>query len=361
MVLSVLLSISLGIAPSGLATFTEDSIGLKTINGREFIMHRIEKGETLFSLSRRYQTSVALITKHNKLQANDLAVNDTIFILHTAPSMRTHVVQEEETLFSLSQRYGVSTNDLIRWNNLSDTRIDIGQQLMIGRKTTTATSSVKTHEVRKGETLYSLSRQYGIPLDSLKKWNNLNSHAISINQQLALTRPKQANPVTEHKVAERVASAGAKKSELVTEVVKRPISSDGRVSVGKKTIPAPGEKPARGEKTMQVTVERSKKDKANTTANSKGFTEIKESGIASLIDRGGKTNKYLALHPTAPTGTILTVKNEMTGQTVFTRVVGKLPNTGNNKNIILRITHAAYKRLGGVNDRFPVQISYMPD
>jgi LysM repeat protein len=358
MALSVLLSVSLSIALPGNSPM--DSIGLKTINGREFIMHRIKKGETLFSLSRRYHTTVAHITEHNKLQANDLAVNDTILILHTAPSMRTHVVQEEETLFSLSQRYGVSTNDLIRWNHLSDTRIDIGQPLMVGRKTDPSASGARTHTVKKGETLYSLSRQYGIPLDSLKRWNGMDNYAISINQKLVLARPSAPAPV-HHAVAEAYPEADpdpGKTTEPVNEVTKGPVSGNTH-PVTHKTIPAPVVPPSLEEKTMQVTVERPAK--ADTTANRKGFTEIRESGIASLIDRKGKTKKYLALHPTAPIGTILTVKNEMTGQTVFTRVVGKLPNTGNNKNIILRITHAAYERLGGVNDRFPVQISYMPN
>jgi hypothetical protein len=50
----------------------------------------------------------------------------------------------------------------------------------------------------------------------------------------------------------------------------------------------------------------------------------------------------------------------MNNLSVFVRVVGKLPNTGVNDKITIRITQTAYESLGGINDRIPVEISYIP-
>ena len=54
------------------------------------------------------------------------------------------------------------------------------------------------------------------------------------------------------------------------------------------------------------------------------------------------------------------VKNEMNNQTVFVRVVGTIPNTGDNAKVILKISKKAYDRLGAVDSRFPVELSYIP-
>jgi rare lipoprotein A (peptidoglycan hydrolase) len=85
-----------------------------------------------------------------------------------------------------------------------------------------------------------------------------------------------------------------------------------------------------------------------------------ENGMAEMIDPKADTNKYLALHKTAPVGTIMQVKNAMNGQVVYVRVIGKLPETGTNNNVVVRISKKAYQKLGAVDQKFRVEVSYMP-
>jgi len=89
-----------------------------------------------------------------------------------------------------------------------------------------------------------------------------------------------------------------------------------------------------------------------------GFTEVLENGLAQVIENSKDTRKYLALHKTAPAGTILQIKNEMNNLRVFVRVIGQLPDTGNNNKILLKISKAAYDRLGAIDSRFPVVVTY---
>ena len=54
------------------------------------------------------------------------------------------------------------------------------------------------------------------------------------------------------------------------------------------------------------------------------------------------------------------VRNEMNGQEVFVRIIGKLPDTGENRNILIKISRAAYDQLGAIDARFRVTISFIP-
>ncbi len=79
----------------------------------------------------------------------------------------------------------------------------------------------------------------------------------------------------------------------------------------------------------------------------------------SAVD--AQTNKYLALHRTLPIGTQLEVRNLMNNFKVYVKVVGKLPDTGVNENIVVRLSGSAYETLGVVDPRIRVEISYFKE
>ena len=81
--------------------------------------------------------------------------------------------------------------------------------------------------------------------------------------------------------------------------------------------------------------------------------------MAELIEGTEGNRKYLALHRTAPVGTILKIKNEMNNREVFVRVMGKLPEgAGADSKTVIRISKSAYDRLGAIDPRFRVQVTY---
>ena len=126
-----------------------------------------------------------------------------------------HVVKQGETLYSISRLYAVTVNDIATWNQLGDSPIRIGQELIIAEPLTVPTETpeavateVETkapaaaqnaiHTVVAGESLYSLSRKYGVTIEELRTWNNLPGSALSIGQQLHVTAPAPtAETVTE--------------------------------------------------------------------------------------------------------------------------------------------------------------------
>jgi rare lipoprotein A (peptidoglycan hydrolase) len=57
-------------------------------------------------------------------------------------------------------------------------------------------------------------------------------------------------------------------------------------------------------------------------------------------------------------GSVIRVKNEENNLTIFARVVGVLPETGDNSKILIKLSQAAFEQLKGVNARFPVEVLY---
>lgn len=96
----------------------------------------------------------------------------------------THTVQKGETLFSIAQQYQVSVADLREWNNLSGNEIEEGQVLVI-RETVAAGDSL-IHTIQEQETLFSISKQYGVSIAELRTWNNLQENTLEIGQKLVI-------------------------------------------------------------------------------------------------------------------------------------------------------------------------------
>src|SRR5690606_32179375 len=176
-----------------------------------------------------------------------------------------------------------------------------------------------THKVAQGQTLFSIAQQYGAKVEDLKAWNGLSSNTLSLGQSLKVGKDTKSSVPT-------VISSPAKE----TVAVKAP-------SGGSSASSAP---------------------KVNTASSSTAYKNIKETGQAEVIDGTGNHKKYLVLHRTAPVGTIMRIRNEANDVTVFARVVGVLPNTGDNNKLIIKVSKAAFDQLKAVNSRFPVEVSY---
>ncbi len=110
-----------------------------------------------------------------------------------------HYVKKGDTFSNIARKYNISLADLYKLNNLEDfDTLSIGQEVVVGYKGTsssvnnnsfeqdTYSDSGEYHTVKGGETLYSISREYGMSLDALKSLNSLDSNTLSIGQKLRL-------------------------------------------------------------------------------------------------------------------------------------------------------------------------------
>lgn len=92
-----------------------------------------------------------------------------------------HVVSKGETLFSISRMYGVSISKICSQNEINKSDVlKIGQQLTINKNS----SNQEDYIVEKGDTLYAISKKLGVSVQRLKELNGLNSNIIKIGQSL---------------------------------------------------------------------------------------------------------------------------------------------------------------------------------
>ena len=101
-----------------------------------------------------------------------------------------HKVTKGETLGSIARKYGVTVKQLVSWNNLSNPdALKLGQNLKVGTtKSSSTSSSAKTHTVSKGDTLGSIARKYGVTVKQLIEWNKLsNPDALKLDQKLKVS------------------------------------------------------------------------------------------------------------------------------------------------------------------------------
>lgn len=317
----------------------QDSTGTEIINGKIFVIHQVGEKETLYGISRRYGTTVDSILLYNPTADGGLEIGQILKVPYVpkqprkAPAGGTiHVVAAKETMFSISQAYNVSIDEIRQWNNLTDNSLSIGQELVIKKgssqkETPQATAAKGIHIVAAKETMFSIARQYNVSIQQLKDWNKLEGNEISIGQELRVSPPQNEPVKTSTTVTTPVVAA-------VSESKKDPVTQ------------APPPKPEVKEQTIRI------------TESVKNSDEISQSGLAELIEGTEGNRKYLALHRTAPVGTILKVRNEMNNREVFVRVMGKLPETAMTDKLVIKISKSAYDRLGAIDQRFRVEVTY---
>jgi len=294
--------------------------------------------------------------------------------------VKPYKVQAKDTWSSISKKSKVSVAFLMTVNEGID-NLKTGQIINIPLEETVSTKEIKEtaevqpapapvkesryqepvyHTIKKGETLYGVSKRYNQPVANVRKWNDLAGNDLKIGQKLIVNYTyrykkeaavKEPAPVIATKVAE---NETATKHEPVTSnretkentgiVAPKTASTD-------KLIASTDKNAAYGEEKITESITK--------PAGSRIIRPVTETGVASWIMDGDiNQNKYYALHRNAPVGTIVKVTNRMNGKYVFVKVVGLLPDTGDNDNVIIKISQAASNKINVLDSRFQAELSY---
>lgn len=343
------------------AEFPVDSLGIETVNGQTFVIHQVEEKETLFAISRRYRTTVDAILQYNASAGSGLEIGQILKVPYTKPTARpvggiVHTVAPKETLYSISRTHQVSVDDIRRWNNLTDNSLAVGQQLVIRKSTAVAVltqqpvqqerpapiSRKGVHTVQAGQTLFSIARENNLSVDDLKEWNGLGGNELKVGQILYLAQPER------NAVSVRGEELPVAHERTPVQQPEPPARENPQVKNPVEKTPPQVRSQGTGQSAESIRISESLKT----------GDEIIEGGLAELIAGTDGNRKYLALHRTAPMGTILKVRNEMNNREVFVRVMGKLPDTALTDKLIIKISKSAYDRLGAIDPRFRVEVTY---
>ena len=165
----------------------------KEDNGAVFY-YTVEKGDSLYSIARRFGVTVQEIIDANNLVSNTLSVGQSLIIpgisagddLETVPT--TYTVEKGDSLYSIARRFGVTVNDLKNANSLTSNLLSVGQVLIIptDESNTPINPSYTTYTVKMGDSLWSIANRFGTTVDTIKSLNNLTSNLLSIGQVLQI-------------------------------------------------------------------------------------------------------------------------------------------------------------------------------
>ncbi|WP_238395774.1 septal ring lytic transglycosylase RlpA family protein [Pontibacter pudoricolor] len=335
LLLALLLSPVLSLSASATTHVAlRDSVGVERRNGKFFVKHKVEPKETLYALSRKYGVPVAKIVESNPTVEASIRVDQIVLIPRNAPLSAAA-------------------------NSVATTTPKTPAATASNRTFTVNNKGEKIHVVEAKQTLYSISRMHGVSVESIKTWNNLADNNIEIGTGLIVGKgavPTANKPVYVPEVDDEVEKATATTPVAAPVTPKNtPASTTKTTTTTASANPATASTPAESIPTVSE-----REEEAGATETAAGVKKVIENGMAEMIDPKADTNKYLALHKTAPVGTIMQVKNSMNGQVVYVRVIGKLPDTGTNNNVVVRISKKAYQKLGAVDQKFRVEVSYMP-
>jgi len=244
-----------------------------------------------------------------------------------------HQLEAKETYFGLSRHYNIPVKQIIAANGNKSLKVgDTVQIPMDSHESATTTNAspqvtqqqpsqtpvlaqgeYTAYKVGKGETLFTISKRFIISVESIRRANGLTSDSLKVGQILKI--PNKELPPPPPKMSEIVVS-----------------DTTGTDTEG---------------------------ENVEIPANRYGIREMTEKGIGVWIDdlnqEGGS---MLALHKTAPIGTVIKITNPMTNRTTFAKVVGKFADTAETKNAVIVISKSAASLIGVLDRRFQVEIAY---
>lgn len=178
-------------------------------------VHVVEQGDTLGGIALKYEVSIQQIKDWNDLESDRIFQGQRLTI-RSPLEVETYVVRSGDTLLEIASRFSISISSLRELNDIHGDRIYPGQTLRLRRPDMEAPEP-KTHVVAEGETLWRISRRYGLSVSEIKEINGLESETILPGMTLNLGKTAEAQAAEEAEEAEE----GEEEEEGFEYVVQR--------------------------------------------------------------------------------------------------------------------------------------------
>ncbi|MBE8720964.1 DPBB and LysM peptidoglycan-binding domain-containing protein [Sphingobacterium pedocola] len=245
-----------------------------------------------------------------------------------------HKLNPKDTYYQLGRQYNVIVKDIMDANNKKNLRVGDTVKIPRGRATSVTSAAgvavpsankddsnpastdprdiLTEYKVGKSETLYAIARRFGTNVNDIKRINNLTSDSLREGQMLKIPN-----------------------GDLPEPIVEKPIE-------------------------VPIIIEQHQPiDDSDFKPNKYGIREKQEKGIGvwmENLESDGQSN--LALHKTAPIGTVLKITNPMTRNVTFAKVVGKFADNADTQDAIVVLSKSAASFIGALDRKFQIEITY---
>ena len=166
--------------------------------------YTVKAGDTLYGISNHFGVSVTDLAELNGIQGSNLNIGTVLKIPTSGGSnpnnMFMYTVKAGDTLYKIATKYNTTAQKIIDLNYLKSTNITPGQVLRIPETYTKEEDmympSYTNYIVKRGDTLYSIARDNNISVDTLIKDNSLTGNTLNIGQILKIRIPSTGSDTT---------------------------------------------------------------------------------------------------------------------------------------------------------------------
>jgi LysM repeat protein len=319
-----------------------DSVGVEKVGDKIFVLHKVNNGQTMFAVVREYGVTIQALRDANPGMKDQIQSGQTIRVPYIARTAKKGAKKNEAKAEKTESKAEVTENKA----EVKESKPEVKETKPVEKPVatpaepqpaavTTAAPSVTVpgagsgvavapngiHTVEAGQTLYRVAVKYGVLMSDLRKWNNLSDDNLKDGQQLIVSEKageKSAAPVVTPHAAPKNEAA----KEAVPEKVVKPVEEAAapKIAAGKRKS---------------------------------------ESGLAEVIETDESTSKFLGLHRTAPIGALVEVLNEFNQEKIIVRVIGRIPDTSINDDIVIKLSSRAFEKVSPNSKRFRAVVSYL--
>lgn len=319
-----------------------------------FIIHKVKQGETMYSIAKMYNVPIDVIYKNNPSLSSDILkidtelripkkLNNTINVKqnstqNTAPKYDTilHKVKPKETMYAISKFYKVSIDDIKKWNNLqtTDLSMDALIKIVLSKNTinninstnlTAFLNNQETNKILGNKNDTSLKPEKIITTTEYQNPTPPIKTQVETKIQPTTTKPDIAPPSTTNTVNTTI-STNTLDTSNSNQLAKIPLTLAEQFSI---------------------------QNKNNKT------TKIKATGAPMNTSDLSINNTFFALHKTAKIGSIIKVKNLENNKVSYAKVIGKLPDIDENKNIVVRLSLGVRKTINMGNGKAYLEMDFI--
>lgn len=303
------------------------------------VLHAVKSGETLSMLAKKYHTTVGDIMRANDMNTKSiLKIGKKIKI----PTASSASVKKEETKKNAAK--SSSTKQTARLKKDIDATI---------------------HVVEEKETLYSISKKYNVTVAQLIQWNSLHNDNIHPGQKLVIipeTKEQVANNTAvdaDKTVEKKTASPVQQQTVVVTEnkPAEKQVTSETEInkSPEKNVLQASNANNSQ-ENESAVNPKNAGTEGYFAAMYQDGKNELSGEAATLKTASGWLDKKYYVLINNIDAGTIVRVNAN--NKSVFAKVLGPLPDVKEDNGLLLRICNAAATELGAADSKFAVTVNY---
>lgn len=198
---------------SFLVVSAQENTPIQVINGKKYYIYKVESKNTLYSISKRFNVEQETIINENPEIKDGLKPGQELKIpvagvakevektpSNTKENFTIHKVEQGQTLYAISKMYDVKVDEITALNPQAEHGLKPGMELKIPTKkvekqsisvqnsqlTTKDSKSKITHKVQKGETLYSISKQYEVSQEDILNANNDLPNGLRVDDEIII-------------------------------------------------------------------------------------------------------------------------------------------------------------------------------